>query len=91
MSRNIYFVSYSSKNAVHGVSARFSRPVRDVFSNTSHNRWIGKAGPTTWPPRKSDLNPLNFYLWERLKSLVYAIPVDNGEALHHRICGCLSD
>jgi hypothetical protein len=35
------------------------------------------------------LNPLDFYLWEQLKILVYAAPVDNEEALHHRIVdGC---
>jgi hypothetical protein len=28
-----------------------------------------------------DLNPLDFYLWEHLKSLVYATPVDSEEAL----------
>jgi hypothetical protein len=41
--------------------------------------------PTAWPPRSPDLNPLDFYLWGHLKTLVYAAPVDNGEALNHRI------
>jgi hypothetical protein len=31
-----------------------------------------------------DLNPLHFYLWGHLGTLVYAVPVDNEEALHHR-------
>jgi hypothetical protein len=31
-----------------------------------------------------DLNPLDIYLWGHLKTLVYAAPVDNEEALHHR-------
>jgi hypothetical protein len=32
---------------------------------------------------------LGFYLWEQLKTLVYAAPVENKEALHHRIVdGC---
>jgi hypothetical protein len=38
-----------------------------------------------WPQRSPDLNPLDFYLWEHLKPLVYAAPVDNEEALHHSI------
>jgi transposase len=42
-------------------------------------------GPNAWPPRSPDLNPLHFYLWRQLKSLVYAAPVDNEEALHNRI------
>jgi hypothetical protein len=31
------------------------------------------------------LNRLDFYLWEHLKTLVYAAPVDNKEALYHYI------
>jgi hypothetical protein len=68
-----------------GAPAHFRRSVRDVLSNTYNDRWIGRGGPTVWHPRSTDLNPLNFYLWERLKFLVYAAPVDNAEALHHRI------
>jgi hypothetical protein len=43
--------------------ARLSRAVGDVISNTYHDRWISKGGPTAWPPRSLDLNPLNFYPW----------------------------
>jgi hypothetical protein len=49
-----------------------------------HDRWTGR-GPTASPPRSPDVNPLDFYLWGHLKTLVYAVPVDNEEALHHRI------
>jgi hypothetical protein len=45
------------------VPAHFSRAVRDVFSNTYHARWIGRGGPTSWPPCSPDLNPLDFNLW----------------------------
>jgi hypothetical protein len=68
-----------------GTPAHFSRAVRDVLSNTYHDRWIGRGGPTAWPPRSPDLNILDFYLWGHLKTLVYAAPVDNEEALHRRI------
>jgi hypothetical protein len=37
-----------------------------------------------WPPRSPDLSPMNMYLWGHLKALVYAAPVDNEDALHHR-------
>jgi hypothetical protein len=33
----------------------------------------------------STLARFDFYLWGHLKPLVYAAPVDNEEALHHRI------
>jgi hypothetical protein len=42
-------------------------------------------GPTAWPSPSPDLNPLDFYVWGHLKTLVYAASVDNEEALHHRI------
>jgi hypothetical protein len=62
------------------------RAVRDVLSNTSHDRWIDTGGPTAWPPRSTpDLNPPDFYLWRHLNTLVYAAPVDNEVTLHHRI------
>jgi hypothetical protein len=32
----------------------------------------------------STLTRFNFYQWGHLKTLVYAVPVDNEEALHHR-------
>jgi hypothetical protein len=61
------------------------RAVRDVLSNTCHDRWIGRAGLTAWPPRSTpDLNPLHVYLWRHLNTLVYAAPVDNEETLHNR-------
>jgi hypothetical protein len=64
-----------------------SRAVRDVLSNTYHDRWIGRGGHTAWPPRSPDLNPLYFYLWGHLNTRVYAAPVDTSPS--H--CGCLSE
>ncbi|KAJ4439416.1 hypothetical protein ANN_07540 [Periplaneta americana] len=49
-----------------------------------------RAGPTPWPARSPDMNPLDFYLRGRLKSLVYASAVSNVEVLQQRIeraCG----
>jgi hypothetical protein len=67
-----------------GAPAHFSHAVRDVLSNTYHNRWIGR-GLTAWPPRLPDVNPLDFYLWGQLKTFVYVAPVGNEEVLHHHI------
>jgi hypothetical protein len=70
-----------------GAPAHFSRAVRDVLNNAYHVRWIGRGEPTAWPPRSPHLNPLHFYPWGRLKTLVYeyAAPLDNEEALQHRV------
>jgi hypothetical protein len=63
----------------------FSSAVRDIINYTYHEQWIDRAGPTAWPPRSPDLNPLDFYLWGHLNAIFHAAPVDNEEALHHRI------
>jgi hypothetical protein len=68
-----------------GASAHFSRALRDVLSNTYHDRCINREWPTAWLPCSLDLNLLDFYLWGHLKTLVYAVPIDNEEALDHRI------
>jgi hypothetical protein len=68
----------------HSAPAHFSRVVRDVLSNTCHDRWIGRRGLTAWPPRPPHLNLLNIYLWGHLRALVYAAPVDNEVALQIR-------
>jgi hypothetical protein len=71
---------------MHDVApAHFSRAVRDGLNNTCHDRWIGREGPTAWPPSSPDLNHLDFYLWGHLKTLVYAAPVDKKETLHRRV------
>jgi hypothetical protein len=64
------------------------RAVRDVLSNTYHDRWTDKGGSTAWPPRSMpDLNPLYFYLCGHVKALEYAAPPDNEETPHRRIVG----
>jgi hypothetical protein len=68
-----------------GAPAHSNCTVSDVLNNTYHERWIGRGGPIASLPCSPDLNPLDFYLWEPLKTPVYAAPVDNEEALHHCI------
>jgi hypothetical protein len=34
-------------------------------------RWIGRRGPTFWPPRRPDLTLLEFFLWGFVKDEVY--------------------
>lgn len=33
---------------------------------TFPNRWIGRLGPSPWPPRSPDLTPLHFFLSESI-------------------------
>jgi hypothetical protein len=57
----------------------------EMFSVRHHDWWIGRGGPTVCPPRWPDWNPLDFYLWGNMESIVSAAPVDNEDTLQHRI------
>jgi len=39
------------------------------------NRWIGRDGPTPWPPRSPDITPLDFFLWGYVKDKGFSTPV----------------
>ncbi|GBL75441.1 hypothetical protein AVEN_63959-1 [Araneus ventricosus] len=39
------------------------------------------GGPVAWPPCSPDLNPLDFFFWSHMKSLVYETSVDSAEDL----------
>jgi hypothetical protein len=71
-----------------GVQAHFSRAVRDTLDYAYHDRWIGRGGPTAWPPRSPDSNPLYLYLWGHLNVFVCAAPVHNEEALRRISDAC---
>jgi hypothetical protein len=48
-------------------------------------RWIGRGGPVAWPPRSSDLNPLDFFLLGYVKKIVYQVEIDDLQHLRARI------
>ena len=60
---------------------------REFLNNNYINGWggIDRGGPIAWPARSPDLNPLNFYLWRHLKTLVYDTPVATVEVFRNRI------
>jgi hypothetical protein len=45
--------------------------VRNTLNEMFPNKWIGNRGPVEWPARSPDLSPCDFFLWGRLKDLVY--------------------
>lgn len=55
-----------------GCPAHFSQNVRNFLDIRFANRWIGRGSLFPWPPRSPDLTVLDFYLWGRLKELVFA-------------------
>lgn len=48
--------------------------IRNFLNENFPNKWIGRNGPVVWPAKSPDLTPLDFFLWGRLKSIVYKSP-----------------
>ena len=68
-----------------GASAHYSRPVREYLIRSFRRRWIGRGSEYSWPARSPDLNPLDFYFWGHLKSLVYNDIIHTREELWRKI------
>ena len=47
--------------------------------------WIGRGGPTSWPPRSPDVTPLDFFLWGYVKTKVFTEEIADIEELKTRI------
>lgn len=54
-----------------GCPAHFALDVRNYLNFAFPYRWIGRGSLFSWPPRSPDLTCLDFYLWGRLKDIVY--------------------
>jgi len=52
---------------------------------TFPNRWIGRDGPTPWPPRSPDITALDFFLCGYVKDKVFSTPVRDITNLKARI------
>ena len=59
--------------------------VRRFLGATFPNRWIGRDGPTPWPPWSPDITPLDFFLWGYVKDKVFSTPVPDITSLKTRI------
>jgi hypothetical protein len=46
----------------HGVPPHFHKEVTDFLNRKFPEKWIGRGGTITWPPRSPDLIPLDFIL-----------------------------
>ena len=68
-----------------GAPAHYALNVRRFLDQQFPNRWIGRGGTVSWPPRSPDLTPLDFFVWGHMKSLIYATPVESEEDLVARI------
>jgi len=68
-----------------GAPPHFTTDVRRFLDRIFPGRWIGRGGPIRWAPRSPDLTPLDFFLWDYLKSIVYQPPCQDLAELKNRI------
>ena len=68
-----------------GAPPHFSVDVRNHLNAVFPDRWIGRGGPIPWPARSPDLNPLDYFLWGYLKSLLFETPVETDMELVARV------
>lgn len=54
-----------------GCPAHYTRNVMNILNVTFPDRWIGRGGILSWPPRSPDLAPCDFFLWPHLKNKIY--------------------
>ncbi|GFX13242.1 putative transposase [Trichonephila clavipes] len=61
----------------------------DLLKDTFGDHLISCFGSVNWPPRSCDLTPLDYFLWDYVKSLVYAdkpqTPADLEDNIHRVI------
>ncbi|GFU86159.1 uncharacterized protein TNCV_368171 [Trichonephila clavipes] len=63
-----------------GATCHTARATIDLLKDTLGDRLISRFAPVNWPPRSSDLTPLDYFLWGYVKSLIYA---DKPQTLDH--------
>ena len=70
-----------------GAPPHFALHVRDHLNQCFPQQWIGRGGPTAWPPRSPDLTPLDFFFFGGgyIKDIVYKTVVADLEDLRRRI------
>jgi hypothetical protein len=67
-----------------GAPTHFSLDARRYLNRKFPGRWIDNGEPLP-DLQAPNLIPLDFYLWDHLKPMVYSSPVDDMETLHNRI------
>ncbi|GBM09709.1 hypothetical protein AVEN_186414-1 [Araneus ventricosus] len=68
-----------------GAPPHWGSLVRNFLDETFPDRWIGRNGPTPWPPRSPDITPLDFFFWGYIKDRVFATQIADDEELKARI------
>jgi hypothetical protein len=68
-----------------GTPPHWSLIVRASLNQNFPNRWIGRAGPHSWPARSPDITPCDFFLWGYVEDCGCRTPVADINDLNDRI------
>ena len=68
-----------------GAPPHYSISARKLLDDKMRGRWIGRRGPTEWPPRSPDLSVCDFFFWGALRDRVYRHRPNNKDQLARRI------
>ncbi|GFV45186.1 putative DD41D transposase [Trichonephila clavipes] len=74
-----------------GATCHTAHATIDLLKNTFGDRLISRFGPVNWPPRSCDLTPLDYFLWDYVKSLVYADKPQTLDPLEDNIRRVIAD
>ena len=80
-------LSFSNKI---GAPPHWGSHVHWFLDATFLNRWIGRDGPTPWPPWSPDITPLDLFLLGYIKDKVFSTPVPDITNLRARITDALA-
>ncbi|GFW93769.1 uncharacterized protein TNCV_4220501 [Trichonephila clavipes] len=74
-----------------GATCHTARATIDLLKDTFGDRLISRFGPVNWPPRSCDLTPLDYFLWDYIKSLFYADKLQMLDHLEDNIRRVIAD
>lgn len=73
-----------------GAPVHNTREVGEILNRIFEDRWIATNGSFEWPPRSPDLTPMDFYVWGRIKSMVYSSEPTTKENMKQRVRAAFS-
>ncbi|GFX59929.1 histone-lysine N-methyltransferase SETMAR [Trichonephila clavipes] len=68
-----------------------ARATIDLLKETFGDRLISRFGPVNWPRTSCDLTPLDYFLWDYVKALVYADKPQTFDHLEDNIRRVIAD
>ena len=68
-----------------GATAHCTKHALKLLSNKFGDRIFSGRTDRIWPPRSLDLNPCDYYLWGRVKEMLYSTTLTNLEELRAKI------